>query len=228
MAKYTPTGWTMSKEGAVKYRAHYARIDSIVQKRVRKYNLPGTDRDDLLQEGRLAAAYAVDTFAEQRGSLDRYISRVVDNALAMVAAEALAQKRQPYAWSLNVHGEWERSPLPHSPLEDAERIKCARPESSPQAPALDKERLLDRAAVRQEAMAALSALPISADAREVLRLKMLPPLELQMTARNLNAQMRIDAPSLACYLSWTLARARRAVREMRQALSTQFGAEVTL
>src|SRR5258706_16429078 len=117
MAKYTPTGWTMSGEGQRRFEAMWQRVNAIVRKRVRKYTLASQDPDDLMQEGRLAAAYAVDTYNPERGNLDGYISRVVSNALAMVATEALAQDRQPYKSVQDADGTWRKSPINHVELE---------------------------------------------------------------------------------------------------------------
>ena len=96
MANYIPQGWQSSPQGKLLYSQKVAEIEVVVQRHVRKFRLQSMPPDDLAQEARLAAAYAVDTYNSGRGSLMGYVHHLVYNALAMVAAECLAQRRTPH------------------------------------------------------------------------------------------------------------------------------------
>src|SRR3990172_12198230 len=96
MTNYLPKGWRCSDEGRQRYAELRPRVETLVSRRVRKWNLEWMGRADLLQEGRIAAMYAIDTFIPGKGKLDNYIGVIVENALAMVAGKALAQCRQPH------------------------------------------------------------------------------------------------------------------------------------
>lgn len=218
MAKYTPTGWKMSREGAAKFTAMMDKINLIVKKRTRKYNLSALDLDDLMQEGRLAAAYAVDSYHPSRGNLDGYISTVVSNALAMVAAEALAQSRQPYKNIQNADGSWRRTPATHVELEHETAFDLSQE---------DRHERRCRAQSMVERTAALDAkldgLGLSPDAQLLLELRMRTPAELLVLARNINrGRFRLEANCVCSYLGWLTAsgcvdrnRYQRACHEVR-------------
>lgn len=218
MAKYTPNGWSMSREGERRFNEMYNRVESIVSKRVRKYKLPGMTRDDLMQEGRLAAAYAVDTYSSERGNLDGYISRVVINALAMVATEKLAQARQPHKQVQDPDGSWRKVPINHVELEHDMMVGGAVDEPVQQ-----------RDAVRQVGSQALSvgqridSLKLGSDAKKLLGLRLQTPPELWILARNMNrGRLKLETQSVCLYLGWVLhteepdrPRYQRASRELR-------------
>lgn len=223
MAKFIPTGWKMPQEGQQLFMKVIGRVEGIVRKRVKKYSLSGgTDPDDLMQEGRLAAAYAVSTFKQERGNLEGYIASVVENALAMVAAEQLAQRRQPYVYQRQ--GEtWERVPAVPSQV-DPERVVS--PETT-ELTMIGKHEALAGAVHRHRARKAINALPMCDDARTLLQLRLRPPAELMITARNLSGgRHRIDCAALSHYLSWPKPRVRRAMREVECTLSEKMGIQI--
>lgn len=220
MAKFTPAGWRCSTQGAHKFQDMFERINAIVKKRVRKYSLPSLDAMDLMQEGLLAAAYAVDTYQPTRGNLDGYISTVVTNALAMVAAEALTQSRQPYKQVQEADGSWRRVPvgfveLAHETAADdqldqaIERIARQR-ELAQRAHEMDER---------------LNQLKLSEDAAALLGVRLRTPAELWILARNMNnGRMKLEANSVCTYLGWFAPshpepdklRYQRAAREIRE------------
>lgn len=223
MAKFIPTGWKMSSEGAKLYSQHYVRVEQIVRKRVKKYNLTAIDPADLLQEGRLAAAYAVDTFQSGRGKLDGYVATVVDNALAMVAAEGLAQRRQPYAHIRDSEGKWQRIPVHCAELEDDIAT-----DHTPNARKvlLIREECASREFKRALARAKLDALGLSYDARAILDIKLHPPAELWVLSRNLNrGRHRINTDAIIRFLGWTKLRLLRALKELRNKMYIELGVE---
>lgn len=206
----------------------FQKVDAIVRRRVAKYKLSGHDRDDLVQEGRLAAAYAVDTFQAGRGNLDGYISTVVTNALAMVATEALAQARQPYKQVQDPDGSWRKIPVNHVELEHDMLV----------GDSVD-EPIQVRDAARHVGNMALTMgeridqLKLSGDAKKLLQLRLQTPPELWILARNMNrGRMKLEAQSVCLYLGWiTLAnepdraRHQRAARELRDQFRLLLGVD---
>lgn len=218
----------MSTAGEHRFNQMYDRVEALVRKRVRKYNLETLDPDDLMQEGRLAAAYAVDTFQTERGNLDGYISTVVNNALAMVAAERLAQSRQPYKLTQELDGTWKRSPSTHVELEPDDVMDDTKPSTHTRESARD---LGDQSS---ELAGILDGLKLGCDARRMLQVRLNTPPELWILARNINrGRMRIEANSVCCYLGWILdfngepdrLRYQRALRELREAFRGQLGVD---
>lgn len=225
MAKFTPAGWKMSAEGTARFGRMYDRINAIIRKRTAKYNLAAHTRDDLMQEARLAAAYAVDSYVPERGNLDGYISRVVSNALAMVAAEALAQSRQPYKLVPEGDG-WRKVPISHVELENDSAID--------ETPLLhDEERGNARMlAERSQTLGdKLAQLRLSADATAILRVRLQTPPELWILARNINrGRMRLEANSICRYFGWMAGtdepdrmRYQRGARELREQFRVMLG-----
>jgi len=208
----------MSIEGEKRFRGMLERVNAIVRKRVRKYNLASLDPDDLMQEGRLAAAYAVDTFTDGRGNLDGYISTVVSNALAMVAAEALAQARQPYKSVQDFDGSWRKVPVCHIEIEDDTAI------DETIAPAIAREESRHLAQQTMSLEQKLANLKLSIDAKHLLQLRLHTPPELWVLARNMNrGRMKLEAQSVCRYMGWMLEtgdtdrlRYQRTTRELRE------------
>lgn len=229
MAKYTPTGWKMSRAGQARFAAMVDRIEPIVKKRVKKYTLPHIDVDDLLQEARLAAAYAVDTFTESRGNIDGYISTVVTNALAMVVAEALAQCRQPYKQVIEPDGTWRKVPIHHVELEHE-----TAPDESLDLVVAERERNLETSQRATAAKAVIAQLGLGSDAKTLLDIRLHTPPELWILARNLNhGRLRLDCNSICRYVGWVFEtegivlphrqRYQRASRELRDQLRYRLG-----
>jgi RNA polymerase sigma factor (sigma-70 family) len=218
MAKFIPDGWQMSPAGAQKYKQEIGRIEGIVRRRCSKYNLQSMSMEDLLQEGRLAAAYAVDSYKPDRGSFDGYIGVVVANAVAMVAAEALAQRRQSYTHVQDVAGKWVRTPVRSSELfEDAHDDPAPNPEQRLRAREEEAEASLRALDLDRE----LQALGLSEDARTLLRMRLTPPPELWVRARNLNrGRYRINSALIAEHLGWPRQRLQRSSQELNSMLET--------
>lgn len=217
MAKFIPDGWRMSPTGARRFKEEIGRIEGIVRRRCSKYNLQSMSMEDLLQEARLAAAYAVDSYKPERGSFDGYIGVVVGNAVAMVAAESLAQRRQPYTHTQDLNtGEWKRVPVRSSELfEEAHNDPAPTPEQRLRAREDDVDSTLRSIDLDRE----LEALGLSDDARALLRLKLSPPPELWVRARNLNrGRYKINAGLMAEHLDWPRTRLQRAAQELNSKL----------
>lgn len=217
MAKYIPDGWRMSADGARRYKAEIGRIEGIVRKRVAKYSLQAQATEDLLQEGRFAAAYAVDTYSESRGSLNGYIGVVVANALAMVAAESLAQQRQTYTDVQQPDGTWKKIPVRTSELfEDAHTDIAPTPIQRLARRDDQQERQMEVVDLDAE----LAARGFGDDARELIKLRLNPPPELWIEARNRNAgRYTLNAATLAEHLGWAKSRLTRASQEVNQLLN---------
>lgn len=229
MAKFTPASWRCSAEGRDRFRQMTPRVVAIVRSRVRKYNLSAHTADDLAQEGMLAAAYAVDTWIPERGNIDGYISRVVTNALAMVAAEALTQSRQPYKQVMDLDGTWRRVPVSHAELEHETATDDNLGE-------VQRSLMASRElGIRSNQLAArLALLKLSDDARRLLELRLRTPAELWIMARNLNqGRMKVDANSVCRYLGWLMLhhtvpdriRYQRAAREIRDQFRCVLGVD---
>lgn len=223
MAKFIPNGWSMSTEGARLFSQHHVRVEQIVRKRIKKYNLTAIDPEDLLQEGRLAAAYAIDTYRTERGNLEGYISTVVENALAMVASESLAQRRQPYASVKDAAGTWTRVPVHCAELED-DIATDTRPNARTTMQL--REELAEREFRKAIGRAKLDELGLSNDSRTVLDIRLHPPAELWVMSRNLNrGRHRITTDSIARFLGWTKLRLARAVKELKIKTYIELGLE---
>lgn len=243
MAKYTPNGWKMSADGERRFREVRDRVEAIVSNRARKYQLPGMTRDDIMQEGRFAAAYAVDTYKPERGPLDGYISSVVSRALAMVAAELLAQCRQPFKQVLEADGTWRKVPINNLSLDDefmgrSSGLCHAEHRTQESAEPLDESAETDwRDAAREAGYKSMSLaqrvdqLRLGSDAKQLLQIRLHTPPELWILARNLNrGRMKLEAQSICLYLGWVLGhnqpdriRYQRATKELRDQLRYVLG-----
>lgn len=250
MAKYIPDGWRCSADGARRYKAMEAEIDLIVSRNVRKYDLGAIGRDDLMQEGRLAATYAVDTYTEGRGKLQAYINRVVFNALAMVATEALALARQPYKAVQEADGSWRRVPIRHVEFEhdtmagqwDGLRDPDERPDGSSAQRESDvfcrqllacsqSQRAVERGATLDQKIAQLN---LGDDAQAILRIRMVTPPELWILSRNLNRgrMSKLEPQAICLYLGWVTAqgvpdrnRYQRAAHQLRDQFRVVLGVD---
>lgn len=238
MAKFIPDGWVMSEKSSKVFTDLLPHLDDIIQSKIRKYNLPSTENSDLIQEARLAAAYAVDTYQSGRGSIGGYIQRVVDNALGMVASEMLAQKRQAHTHVLesvpvyegdgtkvSIRHEmvWRRIPAKPSDV-DLDMVDCGQVHCTPETELLHRVDVMERWGRERDRMRRIARLGMSRDARVVLQLKLRPPAELWVTARNMmGGRHRIDCPAIAHYLGWTKTRARAAMREIEDKVTAKIG-----
>lgn len=102
MAQYTPKSWKASPAAVKAFTADHVAIRKLVSQRARKFfALSSISPEDLVQEGMIAALYAVDSYQQTRGKRDAYITTLVDNALAMIACESRASCRQPKTWVSN-------------------------------------------------------------------------------------------------------------------------------
>jgi RNA polymerase sigma factor (sigma-70 family) len=223
MAKFTPTGWKMSEDGKRRFESMYQACLEIVRSRARKYNLPSNSADDIVQEGMLAAAYAVDTYKPERGKLEGYISRVVFNALAMVATEVLALSRQPHKHVQDPDGTWRRVPMGFVEL-DGDQGSLPIPDESIDPHIARRESSTELSMMSKTFDERLASLNLSDDARCLLAVRLKTPPELWIMSRNLSRgrMNKLDAQAICLYLSWALPgnmpdrpRFNRAAHELR-------------
>jgi len=208
----------MSAEGELRFKEMYARINVIVRNACRKYNLPGRDREDLMQEGRLAAACAVDTFDPAKGRLEGYINTCVSRALAMVASEALAHRRQPHRLVQDENGKWSKTPVSDVELEADMAV-----DESGDTLADVKAHSIAMVEMGESVAGKLEQLHLSDDARQILQLRIRTPPELWVLARNMNkGRWKLEMQCVCLYLGWVSAagldklRYTRAARELRE------------
>lgn len=71
------------------------RWEPLCQAIVRQYFAPGHEREDLLQEARLAVFEALDAFRSSRGSLPSFVSLVVRRRVITAVKTATRQKHRP-------------------------------------------------------------------------------------------------------------------------------------
>lgn len=218
MAKFTKPGWSMSREGEQRFREMYARINVIVRNNIRKYNLPGRDREDLMQEGRLAAACAVDTYDPAKGRLEGYINTCVSRALAMVASEALAHRRQPHRLVQDETGKWVKTPVSDVELESDMAV-----DEGTNTFADVRAHSMQMVEMSEVVAGKLAQLELSDDARQILQLRIRTPPELWVLARNVNnGRWKLELQCVCLYLGWVTpsgldkARYTRAARELRE------------
>lgn len=231
MAKFIPDGWRMSLDGERRFNGMRATCLLIVKRRIRKYNLPGHDPDDLIQEGMLAAAYAVDTFNEKRGKLEGYISRVVFNALAMVACSVLAKSRQPHKQVQDPDGTWRNVPIGHVELEHDTVVDDS------VDPVIARREVATELAVMSVTLdERIAALELSDDAKQLLAIRINTPPELWIMSRNMNRGRmdRLSAQAICLYFAWMLPgdaadsiRYQRAVHELRVQFRVVLGVDDT-
>lgn len=249
MARFTPEGWKCSPQAAALYLQRRAEVDGIVASAARTYfNLPAIDKGDLQQEGLTAALYALDSFSPERGSLMGYLNRVVRNALAMVACEATAQCRQPYTWvkeedareyqkcapgeetpgapagwrEVVVPGGWRRVVLSEGAEPDAVRCEMAGPGRGMEA---REDALAElQSTARARARLADFRAQLSPAAQRVLDVRLDPPMELLVLARNLigrnvSEEAKMPTAALATFLGMTSGTVQKALKEIRDTYS---------
>lgn len=249
MAQYTPKAWTaVSPEASGKFRERYSEILKLVQQKARKYfNMSSIATADLVQEGLIAALYAVDSYDPSRGKMDAYIGTNVNNAMMMILAESRAQCRQPYTW---VKAEDDSTPAPAPAKTSATDEKPAvkkQEENWRRVPAmdfsdpdtvLDKERLtpleqreaeierLDRAEASRVRLAEVRA-TLGPVAALVFDVRCEPPPVVFTIARNLSGRswtdkQKLPANAIAKYLGVTPSQVDQALRDIKAAVERRY------
>lgn len=228
MAQYTPEGWKASAEAQRTFAEEYPTIKKFVASRVRRYfGLAAIGPNDLLQEGLIAALYAIDSYQPKRGKRAAYIGVVVDNALAMIAAESRAQCRQPYTFVMDEDdkGEtiWRRVPV--SEPVDPEMVEGEVTLTLSDQHDKKMERI-DRMYAKRARLAAFRRTLCPVTAR-VFDVRMSPPIELLVIARNIvgrtvSAKARMPNQALALYLNLDVGVVAKAARELREAFDKHF------
>ncbi len=238
MANYIPQGWVCSPRGKVKFNQHLRSIDIIIQRQVGKFHLQAMPREDLIQEGRIAAAYAMDTYVEDRGNMMGYIQTIVFNALAMVACECLAQRRTPHinvvervaqyrgGRIVGIEEKWTKRPSMQMGLDGVVEDSMAHCVCDAEREMIDREgddlfkpgsRVPDMKLRR-----AMSALALSADAKSLATLMLSRPPELAVMARNMTGSWgRVTHVAMGKYLGWENGRAYPAMTELLRFVKTR-------
>lgn len=220
---YVPKGWKMRAESRREFLKHRAEIDKIVKQCARKYfRLPSIDPEDLEQDGRMAAAYAIDTFDVRRGkNLYGYVNRVVYQALAMVAGISLAKKRHPHVHVRRTDGKWEEVPAAFSGPSRPDGREGEMPIVSAEAFQRQErvEEVRRRARYRRQLDEIWVKQKLSKDAAVLLEIRRRPPAGLCVAARNMNnGRHDINMKSIAFWTGWTLKRVQKAHAELVAAL----------
>lgn len=230
MAQYTPKHWTASAVASREFRACYSDILKLVQQKARKYfALASITNADLVQEGMIAALYAIDSFDQTRGfKREAYIARLVDNALMMVVAESRSQCRQPYAWvkdDPNDKGEVEWRRVPAMEFAEPDDVNADDEPTMPEAREAELERA-DRAEAERARLAAVRK-ELSPAAKLVFDCRTEPPPVLFVIARNLagrnvgeNARMPNEA--IAQYLNMEASQVAKALREVKNVVERRY------
>lgn len=230
MAQYIPKDWKASKAASTEFTKKYTDIYKMVSLRARKYfNLGSHKSNDLIQEGMIAALYALDSFSPEKGSLKGYMGTLVENALAMIACEARTQSRQPYSWTrvdddkvaITEGEKWVRAPLMDFSDPDDIQTESHNPEKN----ALDREAELEKLGSRVRVQNRLNAIraDLSPEAAKLFSLRVSPPIELLVLARNLigrsiSAQARIPDEAFRKYMGLEPKVFRPVLRDVRNAL----------
>lgn len=169
-------------------------VDRLIALRLARLYVPGYTRDDLVQEGRLAAWTALDEYDPERGALSSYLTRSIKNAYLKLLAAATTQKRRPaFPVSSDVDCVPDVTPTVEQGAileERAQTIRCAI------ANVRDGLRQLER---------------------DVVDCFMIPSPELLTTVRNLGRR-RVSRSAVALYLGITPDRVQTIIKRVRNVL----------
>lgn len=229
MAQYTPKGWRASASARLKFAEMHAEVLKLVQQRARKFfAMSAISNADLIQEGLIAALYAIDSYKPERGKLAGYINTVVTNAMKMILTESRSQCRQPYTWvkaddSPDAETQWRRVPafeaVEPDTIEATETFIVSE----------KREELLARQARHSAELARLSSIrkSLSPIAAKVFDLRCQPPVELLIIARNLvgrtvTDRVRMPNQAIALYLNVDTGEVARAVKEVRTLMDLKY------
>jgi RNA polymerase sigma factor (sigma-70 family) len=233
MAQYVPESWKCSIQAATHFRKNEKHIRKLIRQRSRKFfALSSIDPQDLEQEALIAAMYAIDSFRSDRGKLDAYMTTVVDNALAMVAAESRALCRQPYAWHKEEFAEYDKTGK-HEVKERWTRVPLSEGAEPDDLPALatpeqaairaeEEQNALRRRVRAEEKLENIRAL-MSPPAAKLFDLRRSPPRELLVTARNLvgrtvSVKTKMPHEALALFTGMSVRDVTKAMGEVRTTL----------
>jgi RNA polymerase sigma factor (sigma-70 family) len=210
VAKYTPDNWRCSANANRILTERYTQIAEQVRTISSNFRMNYPDQCDFQQEGMLAALYAIDSYTPSRGKLEAYIQTVVYNAMAMVACEAAALRRAPKCIDADGRRVSALTPLDPDtvPCNDNEEPHAFRRET-------DLAKLQKRVAGRRRIEALKQTL--SHEARLVLEMKLNPPMELHVMARNLHGRNKLTNNALSKYTGITISRVEKSLREIRDA-----------
>lgn len=223
---YLPNGWSgMSPEGLARYRANEKKIEQIARQGARRYlRLPSMDRTDVLQEARIAAAYACETYRPEAGSIDRYMRSVVRRALAYFAEHALALKRRPHVSDGEQSIVCESLSLDESAVDHKGSRKVALQEKLPAPAPLPPPSACE--AAREDRWVRDLRGALSADAAALLGVTLRPSAELLVFGRNTTGRGgRLEQKALAEFFGWDRRRVASAARELRLIVAAELGRE---
>jgi RNA polymerase sigma factor (sigma-70 family) len=171
-------------------------VDRLINMRLARIYVPGCTRDDLVQEGRLAAWTSLDNFDAKRGRLDNFLTHAIKQRFIKLIRATQTQKRRP--------------PVP--PTEDGlDTVPDPSPTAEDAALTVERDALIRRAVSE-----AREQLPTS-EVR-VMDCYMQPEPELLVMLRNLGRRQPSKL-ALARYLGITPDRLRGMIRRIRRELS---------
>lgn len=211
MAKYIPDSWRCSANAARVFSQKYQAIKTQVRIISSNFRMNYPSQEDFQQEGMIAALYAIDSYTPARGKLEAYIQTVAFNGMAMVACEAAAQRRAPKIIDANgfkVSALTVLEPEIHASNDNIEPELLQKED----AVALLKARVAGRA--RIESLKS----KLTPEARLILQVKLHPPMELYVMARNLHGRNKLTNQALSKYTGMTISRVEKALREIRAAV----------
>jgi RNA polymerase sigma factor (sigma-70 family) len=169
-------------------------VDRLITMRLARFYVPGYGYDDLVQEGRMAAWCALDSWDADKGKLDTYLTRVIKNAYLGLLEAATAQKRRPPEPLLSFNR------LMSKPG-GGRRSLCKRLELGL---ADDTPNVEENALVAERARAICEAVEhtrrsLGGTERAVMECYMAPPPELLVAIRNLGRR-KLSKQAVARYL----------------------------
>ncbi len=204
----TPVGWSCSEKLRRRAEKKLPKLLDILYRKVQKFErIPGIETEDLLQEAKLAAVYAIATWEPTKGKkLRGYVDLVVRHALLAVVNYDKALKRCPREL---VRGRSRK-----------EKRRLATFVSDDEARELTGGALLKLSRERQEESNLVAGIleQLDPEDRRILVTKMNPPPELVVAARNKRPNHpRITDRLVAEYLGISILRVRNALGAARAA-----------
>lgn len=203
----TPVGWSCSEKLRRRAERKLPKLLDILYKKVQKFErIPGVEPEDLLQEAKLAAVYAIATWEPTKGKkLRGYVDLVVRHALLAVVNYDKALKRAPRDSARGRSRKENRRLSTFVDLEEAAGLPASPVKTARERQEESKlvARILDQ---------------LDPDDRLVVETKMNPPPELVVAARNKRPNHpRITDRLVAEYLGISILRVRNALGAARTA-----------
>lgn len=190
------------------FSANYPKIQELARRAVRKYNrVPGMDNDDVAQEALMAAWQAVHDYNPDRhnANLPAFISRYVNNKMAMMLAHALAWKRVPH-----IKDDKKLARVAAIDVVEFEEVIPA----EQAAESHQWHELVERLISEDVVLSELFAAGTGHDEKVLLRLLMTKPPELTTLMRNVQADT-VDADVISAFTGWTKRRAHLSICRLR-------------